>query len=64
MRYVQPRRGFRSSLEPVLLAAAIPARSGQRVLEGGRPYMVEMLAQSPVSAISMASSRNKLVDFE
>jgi tRNA1Val (adenine37-N6)-methyltransferase len=35
VRYVQPRHGFRSSLEPVLLAAAIPARSGQRVLEGG-----------------------------
>lgn len=35
VRYAQPRRGFRSGLEPVLLAAAIPARSGQRVLEGG-----------------------------
>ena len=33
--YAQPRHGFRSSLEPVLLAAAIPARRGQRVLEGG-----------------------------
>jgi tRNA1(Val) A37 N6-methylase TrmN6 len=35
VRYAQPRQGFRSGLEPVLLAAAIPARSGQRVLEGG-----------------------------
>jgi tRNA1(Val) A37 N6-methylase TrmN6 len=35
VRYAQPRHGFRSSLEPVLLAAAIPARLGQRVLEGG-----------------------------
>ncbi len=35
VRYVQPRHGFRSSLEPVLLAAAVPARAGQRVLEGG-----------------------------
>lgn len=35
VRYAQPRHGFRSSLEPVLLAAAIPARQGQRVLEGG-----------------------------
>jgi tRNA1(Val) A37 N6-methylase TrmN6 len=33
--YAQPRHGFRSGLEPVLLAAAIPARAGQRVLEGG-----------------------------
>ena len=35
VRYAQPRRGFRSGIEPVLLAATIPARSGQRVLEGG-----------------------------
>jgi tRNA1(Val) A37 N6-methylase TrmN6 len=33
--YAQPRHGFRSGLEPILLAAAIPARRGQRVLEGG-----------------------------
>lgn len=35
VRYMQPRHGFRSSLEPVLLAAAIPARRGESVLEGG-----------------------------
>ncbi len=33
--YAQPREGFRSGIEPVLLAAAVPACSGQRVLEGG-----------------------------
>jgi tRNA1(Val) A37 N6-methylase TrmN6 len=33
--YAQPRDGFRSGIEPVLLAAAVPARSGQRILEGG-----------------------------
>jgi tRNA1(Val) A37 N6-methylase TrmN6 len=33
--YTQPRDGFRSGIEPVLLAASIPARSGERVLEGG-----------------------------
>jgi len=33
--YAQPREGFRSGIEPVLLAAAIPARPGERVLEGG-----------------------------
>ena len=33
--YAQPREGFRSGIEPVLLAAAIPARAGDRVLEGG-----------------------------
>jgi tRNA1(Val) A37 N6-methylase TrmN6 len=35
VRYVQPRHGFRSGIEPVLLAAAVPARPGARVLEGG-----------------------------
>ena len=35
VRYAQPRDGFRSGIEPVLLAACIPARSGQRVLEAG-----------------------------
>jgi len=33
--YAQPREGFRSGIEPVLLAAAIPAGPGERVLEGG-----------------------------
>ena len=35
VHYTQPRQGFRSGVEPVLLAAAIPARSGSRILEGG-----------------------------
>ena len=35
VRYAQPRTGFRSGIEPVLLAAAIPARPGDRVLEAG-----------------------------
>ncbi|AHJ66719.1 tRNA1(Val) (adenine(37)-N6)-methyltransferase [Granulibacter bethesdensis] len=33
--YRQLRTGFRTGLEPVLLAAAIPARAGERVLEAG-----------------------------
>ena len=33
--HAQPATGHRTSLEPVLLAASIPARPGQRVLEGG-----------------------------
>jgi len=33
--YLQPRDGFRAALDPVLLAAAVPARAGERVLEGG-----------------------------
>jgi tRNA1Val (adenine37-N6)-methyltransferase len=33
--YEQPRIGYRTGIEPVLLAAAVPARAGERVLEGG-----------------------------
>jgi tRNA1(Val) A37 N6-methylase TrmN6 len=35
LRYAQPRTGFRTGIEPVLLAASIPAGPGERVLEGG-----------------------------
>lgn len=35
LRYAQPRDGYRTGLEPVLLAASIPAQPGQRVLEAG-----------------------------
>lgn len=35
LRHAQPRHGHRTGLEPILLAASIPARAGQRVLEGG-----------------------------
>ena len=35
VRYAQPRAGFRSGIEPVLLAAFVPARPGDAVLEGG-----------------------------
>ncbi|MBW4090929.1 MAG: methyltransferase domain-containing protein [Proteobacteria bacterium] len=35
VQYAQPRTGFRSGIEPVLLAAWIPARAGEHVLEAG-----------------------------
>jgi len=35
LRHDQPRQGHRTGIEPVLLAAAVPARAGDRVLEGG-----------------------------
>lgn len=35
VRLRQPREGFRAALDPVLLAAFIPARPGQAVLEAG-----------------------------
>jgi tRNA1Val (adenine37-N6)-methyltransferase len=33
--YCQPVSGFRSGIEPILLAASIPARAGEHVLEAG-----------------------------
>jgi tRNA1(Val) A37 N6-methylase TrmN6 len=33
--HAQPSGGHRTGIEPVLLAASIPARAGERVLEGG-----------------------------
>ncbi len=35
VRYSQPEVGFRSGLEPVLLAASVPAKPGERLLEAG-----------------------------
>lgn len=35
VRYAQPAAGFRSGIEPVLLAASVPVRNGERVLEAG-----------------------------
>jgi len=35
VRYRQPDEGFRSGIEPVLLAAGVPAGAEDRVLEGG-----------------------------
>jgi tRNA1Val (adenine37-N6)-methyltransferase len=43
VRYAQPRDGFRSGVEPVLLAAAVPARPGERVLEVGSGAGAAML---------------------
>jgi tRNA1(Val) A37 N6-methylase TrmN6 len=35
VRFSQPARGYRVALDPVLLAAAVPARAGERVLDAG-----------------------------
>ncbi len=35
LRIEQPRRGYRAGVDPVLLAAAVPARAGERVLDLG-----------------------------
>ena len=33
--FLQPRHGYRVAIDPVLLAAAVPARSGDRILDLG-----------------------------
>jgi tRNA1(Val) A37 N6-methylase TrmN6 len=35
IRYAQPKAGYRTGIEPVFLAASVPARAGERVLEAG-----------------------------
>lgn len=35
IRLIQPRQGYRAAIDPVLLAAAVPARDGDRVLDVG-----------------------------
>lgn len=35
LRLLQPRKGYRAATDPVLLAAAVPARAGQTVLDLG-----------------------------
>jgi tRNA1(Val) A37 N6-methylase TrmN6 len=42
--YRQPLHGYRTGIEPVLLAAAIPARPGDRVLEAGTGAGAALLA--------------------
>jgi tRNA1(Val) A37 N6-methylase TrmN6 len=41
--YRQPREGLRATIDPVLLAASVPARPGERVLEGGSGAGAAML---------------------
>ena len=35
VRFSQPAHGYRVAIDPVLLAAAVPARAGERVLDAG-----------------------------
>ena len=35
LRLLQPAKGYRAGVDPVLLAASVPAKAGQRVLELG-----------------------------
>ena len=35
VRLIQPRNGYRAAIDPVLLAASVPARAGERVVDLG-----------------------------
>ncbi len=51
----QPREGYRAGVDPVLLAAALPARAGERVLElgcGGGQALLCLAARVPGLAIT------------
>jgi len=43
LRLLQPRHGYRAATDPVMLAAAVPARAGQSVLELGCGAGAEIL---------------------
>jgi len=50
----QPRRGYRAGVDPVLLAASVPARPGQRVLELGCGVGAAMLClQTRVTGLDL-----------
>ncbi|HET6605698.1 MAG TPA: methyltransferase, partial [Rhodopila sp.] len=57
VHYRQPAQGFRSGIEPVLLAAAVPAQPGERVLEAGTgagPALLCLSARVPGCAVTGA----------
>ncbi|MFA7638723.1 MAG: methyltransferase [Parvibaculum sp.] len=55
LNMLQPARGYRAGLDAVLLAAAIPARAGERVLEAGAGVGVASLClASRVSGVDVA----------
>jgi tRNA1(Val) A37 N6-methylase TrmN6 len=44
--YRQPEHGYRTGIEPILLAACVPARPGDRILEAGTGAGAALLALS------------------
>ncbi|MCX7381847.1 MAG: SAM-dependent methyltransferase, partial [Alphaproteobacteria bacterium] len=48
----QPELGHRTGVEPVLLAAFVPARPGERVLEGGSGAGAGLLCLAARVAVS------------
>ena len=53
LRYNQPKLGFRSGIEPVFLAAMVPARAGERVLKPAAAPVPPCFASPPESPASL-----------
>ena len=66
VKLLQPRDGFRAALDPVLLAAFIPARAGEAVLElgcGSGAAFLCLNARVPGLAITAVDREAALVDL-
>lgn len=66
VKLLQPREGFRAALDPVLLAAFIPARKGEAVLELGCGTGAAFLclnARIPGLAVTAVDRDPELVDL-
>ena len=57
LHILQPRQGYRAATDPVLLAAAVPAQSGQSVLELGCGAGVASLCLGAAGQANMYSTR-------
>ncbi|TDK42318.1 tRNA1(Val) (adenine(37)-N6)-methyltransferase [Antarcticimicrobium luteum] len=62
----QPRRGYRAGIDPVLLAAAVPARAGQAVLElgcGAGAAILALAARVPELALTGVEVQPEYADL-
>jgi len=54
LRMLQPRKGFRAGIDSVMLAAAVPARAGERVFEAGSgPGVVALCLLKRVAGVAL-----------
>jgi tRNA1(Val) A37 N6-methylase TrmN6 len=66
VRLLQPARGYRVAIDPVLLAAAVPVRGGERVLDAGLGSGAASLclaARAPGCAITGVELQPELADL-